>query len=373
MSTDTDRHVGSRGAEGVAIGLAPRAPASAAELWRVASVLPGWDVSVLPTVARRLGELCATRVELVVTGPSRLGAHTLTSHDVVVALATRDDGVPCAWLELEASLARGVVDLALGGTADTAELGHVEALDATRTGVLLYMVACALASVPQEALRIVDVLPASEVVLPERLACSARVTLQGRVYGAQLSVNVDALPALPSMRAPRPVTSLPEWVANSPCQVTLELARGALESATLASLEPGDVLIPDVVTAEPGAWESATLRCDAFPQPLATVRVDPRGALSLVEAREAASLDAPAVPEGHVLFSVEAARVSVRIADVQRWLAEGRLPLDVDPHAPLTLFVGQHALARGHLVRDRGDVGLCVESVRTPPPSTRPR
>jgi hypothetical protein len=58
--------------------------------------------------------------------------------------------------------------------------------------------------------------------------------------------------------------------------------------------------------------------------------------------------------------------------DVARWLSEGRLPLDVDPHAPLTLWSEGHALAHGRLVRDRSDVGLCVESVRRFEPDTRP-
>lgn len=346
---------------------------SAGEAWRVVLALPGWDASALGAAGRRMSELCAARTELAVSEPRRVVASEHGSNDVVITLAARDGGAVCAWLELEASLARGVVDLALGGTADTAELGHVEALDATRTGVLLYMAACVLRSVPQDALRIVGVQPASDGLLPERLACAARVTLQGRVYGAQLSVDVTALPAptpWPTERLRE--ASLPEWARDASCQLTLELGRGALDAATLSSLEPGDVLIPDIVTAEPGPWESATLRCDAFAQPLASVTLDASGVLMLAEARGAASLAlAPSAP-ALCQFTVEAARMSVRIADVQRWLVEGRLPFTLDALAPLTLWQGRHALARGHLVRDRSDVGLCIESVRGYEPDTHP-
>ena len=360
MSTDTDRHVG---------------PVTAAELWRIAAALPGWDAAACTLVARCVSALCSARAEVLVQGPSRL-APTLgpPEDDVVLTLAARDGGEPCAWLELEGSLARAVVDLALGGTADTAELAHVEPLDPTRMGVLLYMVACALTAVPQDALRIVDLGRASDVPRPARVACAARLTLQGRVYGARLSVSVEALPSLSSLPSTltRAAQSVPAWAREATCVVTLELARGALEAGCLAGLEPGDVVVPHAVLAEPGAWETAALRCDAFDRALASVRRDPSGALHLRPMPHDAGTEGLAADAEETLFTVEAARVRAPLVDVARWLSEGRLPLDVDPHAPLTLWSEGHALAHGRLVRDRSDVGLCVESVRRFEPDTRP-
>ena len=139
----------------------------------------------------------------------------------------------------------------------------MEPLDPTRMGVLLYMVACALTAVPQDALRIVDLGRASDVPRPARVACAARLTLQGRVYGAQLSVSVEALPSLSSLPSTltRAAQSVPAWAREATCVVTLELARGALEAGCLAGLEPGDVVVPHAVLAEPGAWETAALPC----------------------------------------------------------------------------------------------------------------
>jgi len=293
--------------------------------------------------------------------------------DVVVTLATRDGGVACAWLELEGSLARALVDLAIGGTADTAELAQLETLDPTRTGVLLYMAACALTAVPQDALRIVDLRRGCDVPRPERLACAARVTLQGRVYGAQLSVDAGALPPLTSSPAAllRDAQRVPAWARDTTCLVSLELARGALEAESLATLEPGDVLIPDEVWTEPGAWEYAALRCDVFAEPLATARLDARGALVLSDTRPLGS-GGPPSDTTLTPFTIEAARVRAHLTDVLGWLADGRLPLDVDPHAPLTLWSNGHALGRGRFMRDRSDVGLCLESVRRQEPATSP-
>lgn len=358
MSTDTDRHVG---------------PVAAGELWRIAAALPGWDAAACGAVARCLSGLCSARAEVVVAGPSRLPpASGPAADEVVVTLAMRDGGAACAWLELEGPLARGVVDLALGGTADTAELAHVEPLDPTRMGVLLYMAACALRAVPQDALRIVDVRHGRDVPRPARVACAARLSLQGHVYGAQLAVATEALPLLASAGALLQVAArVPAWAREAPCVVTLELARGALDEGALASLEPGDVVVPDEVVAEPGAWETARLRCDAFESTLARVRRGADGALHLTPTTHDAGSHA-ALDAGCTAFTVEAVRVRAPLADVARWLGEGRLPLDTDPLAPLTLWSGGRAVARGRLVRDRSDVGLCVESVRGFEPDTRP-
>ena len=360
MSTDTDRHVG---------------PVTAAELWRIAAALPGWDLAACASVARCVSALCSARAEVLVLGPSRLAPTSgPPEDDVVLTLATRDGGAPCAWLELEGSLARAVVDLALGGTADTAELAHVEPLDPTRMGVLLYMAACALTAVPQDALRLVDLGRASDVPRPARVACAAHLTLQGRVYGAQLSVAIEALPSLSSSPSAltRAAQSVPAWAREATCVVTLELARGALEAGSLAGLEPGDVVVPDCVLAEPGAWDTAVLRCDAFDHAVASVRRDPSGALHLRPLPHDAGAEGPVSEAGEARFTIEAARVRAPLVDVARWLSEGPLPLDVDPLAPLTLWSQGHALARGRLVRDRGDVGLCVESVRRCEPDTHP-
>ncbi|MBP7681991.1 MAG: hypothetical protein KBB95_08865, partial [Deltaproteobacteria bacterium] len=75
MSTDTDRHVG---------------PVTAAELWRIAAALPGWDAAACALVARCVSALCSARAEVLVQGPSRL-APTLgpPEDDVVLTLAAR--------------------------------------------------------------------------------------------------------------------------------------------------------------------------------------------------------------------------------------------------------------------------------------------
>lgn len=375
MSTDTDAHVGGGGTGHPSVACSHGARVTAAELWRLAVALPGWDAAACGPAARRLGELCAARIDMDVSGPWRSSSESVDAPgDVVITLVDRDRGVVCAWLELEAGLARGVVDLALGGTADTAELALVETLDTTRTGVLLYMAACVLSSVPQDVLRIHDVRPASEAPRPARIGCTARVSAQGHVFGARLTVDPLALsvpvpPLAPTLRAAQPV---PSWARDAACQVTLELARGALDAVSLGSLAPGDVLVPDVVVAEPGAWETATLRCDAFPTALATVRVDADGALLLADGTPAATGLGATVPAGLVPFTIEAARVSASLSDVLRWVSAGRLPLRVDPRAPLTVWEGAQATARGRLVRDRGSVGLCIETARPMDAETRP-
>ena len=109
-----------------------------------------------------------------------------------------------------------------------------------------------------------------------------------------------------------------------------------------------------------------------FDHAVASVRRDPSGALHLRPLPHDAGAEGPVSEAGEARFTIEAARVRAPLVDVARWLSEGPLPLDVDPLAPLTLWSQGHALARGRLVRDRGDVGLCVESVRRFEPDTRP-
>jgi flagellar motor switch/type III secretory pathway protein FliN len=202
------------------------------------------------------------------------------------------------------------------------------------------------------------------------VACAAQLTLDGRAYGAHLSV-APALLSVSASGVPSSVLQgvVPDWAQAAPCEVSVTLARGALDAGALAALEPGDVLIPCEVWADAGAWSEARLYCDAFTEPLATlcVQADAGAGGGLLARGPAPRAVAPRAPsDGVVAFSVDAARASVPLSDLSRWLAEERVPLPVDPAAPLTLFVAGQPVARGHLVRDQGDVGLCIERTLRP-------
>ncbi|MCA9536012.1 MAG: hypothetical protein KC593_20135 [Myxococcales bacterium] len=355
MACDIDTHV----------GVASEATLSR-DLLRAAWLLPGWDEGARVCAARTLSELCAARCEVTLRGPHALAADDgRDPHGYVVSLVARETQTTCAWLELEGDLARAIVDLALGGTAETAELAFTEPLDATRQGVLLYLVASVLASIGQDALAIAGLAPAHAVPRPTRVACAARLSTQGRSYGARLSVA----PALlgPAVRASAAVDgrALPGWAREHACVASVELAHGSLPGDELAALQAGDVLVPTHAWADAGAWSTATLRCDAFDEPVASLHVDANGTLQTAPPRPRPPTSSPASQPGAdwTDFSVVAARVSVSLGDLFRWLSEGRVPLAVDPAAPLTLFVADRPVAQGLLVRDRANVGLCVARV----------
>lgn len=374
MTSDTSTHVGSGGAL-LAQAWAPTW--SGAARVRLGACLPGWDVGAVPAVAQHLSALCAARTEVQLRGATPLDAGTSHAHGYVVTLVARDKQTPCAWLELEGPLSRALVDLALGGTADASELALVQPLDRTREGVLLYLAASVLAVVPQDALAIANITRAEDMALPTRVACAVRVQLHGRAHGAHVSVALDALP-LPTEALAAALTrgALPSWARDEPCELSITIAGGALPGEVLHALQPGDLLIPAELWADSGAWRTAALCCDALGGPIARVVWDADDALLRIDtsARVAdqcilraehfdAEPQAPGDLAAEVPFRIDAARVTMPLHELARWLRDERVPLTVDPDAPLTLYAAGRPVARGRLVRDGANVGLCVERV----------
>ncbi len=341
------------------------------ELLRVAGSLPGWHAGLRSSLERELSALTSVAAQLRFRGPLCLGPGQRARGDVVVSLVHRVTRARCAWLELEGPLARALVDLAIGGTADAAELALVEPLDCTRSGVLLYLLARLLREVPGSMLcieGIEGIEGASDAAPDTRIACAVGVTLAQRDYGAHVTVDPAALPRdgveglLQGELAP--------WWSERACTLAFQLARGVLRPDTLAALAPGDVLIPEEIFGTPRAPSTRLYLPEAElqlgwvegPEPSRGCR--PEVALSPERAVTTDTAEPP------VAFSIESKRWRARYGEVLGIL-KGTRELPPAPES-LTLFSEGHALARGTLVRVGDQLGFAVERARSWGPNTQP-
>ncbi len=334
-------------------------------LARALAALPGsWQVDLPP-----LGVASLTVAGIDVTARPA---------DAVALTIAR--GRARGWLSLAQPFAARLVDTALGGRGTFSaarELGPAE------RGVLVALLAPLL-----------DAIGWSFSLAPVRPSISGPSIAVG-VEGAfgvgvlWLDLPSPGYPSSPS--APRAPSSTEAWRRRSaglPVEARVEIAATALAAAELAKLACGDALVFDGTgagaTAADADWK-ADLVIGAYRAPL---RIDPRGALTLVGDFQLTG--APAGPkvglvkEGtmDVMGPTEMATAALAaapievVAELARLTLRGEellglapgvvLTLTADRRSAVVLRAGGEAWAEGELVDVEGELGVRVTRLLRP-------
>lgn len=365
--------------------LASLARVSRAETLVLQRLARSLDASPFAAAAADLSPLLGGTLEIEPAALERWPAGAMGKRDDVplVAIAIGDalagPGVRLA-LELDPDLAGLLVDRALGAQDGEPRLSAGPASDGER-GVLAYVAARALAPAGGR-LRVVAVLT-STASLHAAVGDGAL-----SAWPARLSVGAVSGWArlwIPDAWSPPLVPRDPaSWTRALEIELSIVAGHATLPAAELASLEPGDVLLPDTlsITRAPHSGEVSLVAASGGPAFRANLRAD--GALVLGEAARdvlaparphratvVADMQRPeplsdAVNEVPVELRVEIGRVIVRVADLAA-LRPGEILTTGSPvGARVVLRAAGEIVATGELCDVEGELGVRVLELTRP-------
>jgi type III secretion system YscQ/HrcQ family protein len=307
--------------------------------------------------------------------PSRLLDRVVPERCVAVAVASPIDPLRRRIVvEIDAAMARALVDRLLGATEPTAveaPLGEGEA------GMLLYLAARTVAETTRGTYQVVTVLTSRAALraalddgdlafLPVRLEVAST---QGML---RVWLPAELPPAEPSARAPVALGSLP---------ISLRLFRGyaRLTGDELARLAAGDaVLLDDAVMdgellAEALGSSRTLLRCRLDGTTVVVQEVVPRRAAGAratsgesegnAMSRSEAEMSLERVGDVEVELTVDVARLRLRLGELARIRPGEVLGTVVDVGERVRLRAGELDVAEGELVDVDGKLGVLVTKV----------
>lgn len=328
----------------------------------------GGPLAALAGGAASAGSWLGAEVRVDLAGPPR--AHVAELGDPIVAVLLDEPLGARAALVLDAAIASAIVDRTVGGDGDGLEAVLAPLRDVER-GVLAYaiarwiagrssfVIAAVLTSAPALAAHLGDV----ELV---------RWPLAVRIGAARGGASLLVPRALePSTRR----VVLPSWAGSLPIEQIVEAGIAVLSSREIASLERGDVVIPDrsSLTIDRGALAGAVSITTRRARRAFTAELV-RGELRItgVElrspsargAREVTMKDPEAVLDAMgdtpVTLTLELARFTLPLEEIAA-LAPGEIVrAGVAIGERVTLRAGDRVVASGELVDVDGEVGVRI-------------
>lgn len=324
--------------------------------------------AVAAALSKRLGaevELEASLLDAAVRGPASLacpGAFALIALDEVGGFAVA---------ELEPQLASALVDRLAGGLGEALAPQPLSESEEAGTSLLLLDVLAALRGSPMEKalgprlVRIVQSaaeVSASTDLRAAHLAIRARLSCGNTVGQVRVLVPASALRNWLESSAPD-VLAPATGVAAAGLPFAVRAGRAVLTPDDLETLVAGDVVLLDALTGPRDALSGAARLVGARFTLAGELGADGFSVETLSLQEQPMNSEATQVmksPELPVDVDVELAHVRLTIAELGAIQPGGVIPLRISVGEPVTLRVGDSAVAIAELVEIDGEIGARI-------------